>query len=419
MNISSQIAPKKRTRLYIFSGIIGNIVEHYDTALFGFLAPFIAPLFFPTLHPLTALILAYAILPLDLIAKPIGSIIFGKIGDTIGRTKALSLSIICTALATGIMGSLPTYAQIGVLAPILLALTRFTQKLFSAGECIGAAIYILEHETKKNQGFLGSLYSCSTIIGILLASALTSGFETLGLIHQYWRCLFWIGSLTSLVGFYIRYNTQDSDQFIAAPKDPQSLLKLVCLYYRPFLSIIAAAGFSYATYEVSFIFLNSYPTLISQASASQMLQLNTFLLALDMAALPLFGLFADRISPIRQMQWTSLVTLIVSIPFMTILQDASLFTIMFVRTAWVLIGVSFCAPFHAWSQQLVPVQHRYTLISLGYTIGSQLIGAPFVSISLWLYKKTEISYLPGIYLAISAFLVLICLHRFKKSCAVA
>lgn len=401
----------KKPRLYIISGIIGNIVEHYDTALFGFLAPFIAPLFFPTLHPLTALILAYAILPLDLIAKPLGALAFGRIGDRFGRTRALSLSITCTAVCTGIMGCIPTYAHVGALAPLILALTRFFQKFFSAGECIGAAIFILEQHRSKHKGFLGSLYSCSTMIGILLASALTSYFESFGLIQTYWRYLFWIGFATSLIGIYIRYNTRDGDEFLMSKRaDHQPLFKTIEHYWRPFLAIVAAAGFSYTTYEISFIFLNSYAPLIADVTAAQMLLLNTGLITLDMALLPLFGLFADKISPTRQMQLTSAIALIASIPLMALCENGSYFTIVCIRSIWMVIGVAFCASFHAWSQELIPVRHRYTLISLAYTIGSQLIGAPFASVGLWLYKVSQLAFLPGLYLAVVALFTLISLR---------
>lgn len=409
----------ERSRLYIFSGIIGNIVEHYDTALYGFLAPFIAPLFFPTFHPITQLILAYAILPLDILAKPLGSLLFGRIGDRFGRTRALSLSITCSALSTGLMGCLPIYSQIGILAPILLALTRFSLKFFSAGECVGAAIFILEHQPQKNQGFLGSLFSCSTVIGILLASALTNGFEIIGIIHTHWRFLFWIGTLTSLVGLYIRYNAEDGPEFQQSLVESQTLLNLIRNYWKQFLAIMVSAGFSYATYEVSFMFFNTYPTFISSVTNSQMLTVNTILLALDMVALPVFGLFADKISSVRQMQLTSIAALFLSIPLFALCKNGSLATIICIRTIWVLIGVAYCAPFHAWSQQLIPVRHRYTIISLSYTIGSQLIGAPFAALALWLYRQTELAFAPGIYLAGIALLAFIGIKKSTEaSCKV-
>lgn len=414
MPSSKQTIPQKKSLLYVISGIIGNIVEHYDTALFGFLAPFIAPLFFPTFHPLTALILTYALLPLDLIAKPLGALFFGYIGDRLGRTRALSLSITGTAIATGIIGSLPIYADIGTIAPIILASVRFLQKFFSAGECIGGAIFILEHQISPFKCFLGSLYSCSTIIGILLASALVNVFDSFGLIQTHWRYLFWIGFSTSIFGVFIRHYTRDAIEFTLDKRPSPPFFKMLKLYWRPFIAIASAAGFSYTTYEMAFLFLNSYPPLISNVTTTQMLQLNTSLLVFDMLLLPLFGYFGDKFSPSRQMQLACIMTILLSIPLMLLCKNASILTIICVRIVWVIIGVLFCAPFHAWSQQLIPPRHRYMLISLGYTIGSQLIGGPFVSIGLWLYQSSHLVYAPGIYLIVTALITLYALRLHHK-----
>lgn len=413
--MSNPLPIESKSHLSILSGIIGNILEHYDTALFGFLAPFIAPLFFPTFHPLTALILAYAILPLDLIAKPIGAIVFGRIGDRLGRTHALYLSITCTAICTGFMGCIPTYAHAGSLAPVLLALTRFFQKLSSAGECVGAAIFILEKHSGKYKNFLGSLYSCSTMIGILLASAATTCLELFGLIQDYWRCLFLVGFATSLIGIYIRYNTREGNEFLSSENVTHiPLLSSVKLYWRPCIAISAAAGFSYATYEMAFLFLNSFAPLVSAVTSGEMLFLNTGLIALDMLLLPLFGLLADKFSHSKQIQLALTVTLIASMPLLAVCENASYSTILCVRFAWMVIGVAFCASFHAWSQELIPVRYRYTLISLSYTIGSQLFGAPFASVGLWLYQSSQLVFLPGLYLSGVALLTLISLRAIPQ-----
>src|SRR5579862_8456534 len=103
-------------------GIIGNILEHYDNALFGLLAPFIASLFFEKSDPLTALILTYGMLPLGIVFRPLGSLFFGWLGDRYGRKQALSLSLVMMAAVTVSMGCLPTYATAGIAAPILLAI---------------------------------------------------------------------------------------------------------------------------------------------------------------------------------------------------------------------------------------------------------------------------------------------------------
>src|SRR5579872_7035410 len=128
-----------------FAGMIGNLLEHYDRALFGLLAPFIAPLFFEGKDPLTALILTYGMLPLGILSRPLGSLFFGWIGDRFGRREALFYSLLGMAFTTIGIGFLPIYAQIGALAPLLLAFGRLLQNFFDAGETAGGAIAVLEN----------------------------------------------------------------------------------------------------------------------------------------------------------------------------------------------------------------------------------------------------------------------------------
>ena len=124
--------------------MVGNILEHYDHALFGLLAPFLAPLFFEEKDPLTALILTYGMLPFGILMRPLGSLFFGWIGDLFGRTRALFFSLLGMAAVTFAMGCLPTHVEVGYLAPLLLALGRILQNFFAAGESVGGAIYVLE-----------------------------------------------------------------------------------------------------------------------------------------------------------------------------------------------------------------------------------------------------------------------------------
>src|SRR5687767_13999143 len=122
----------KRPGINIAAGLIGNVVEHHDKALFALLAPFIGPLFFAPSDPITALIDTYLIFFIGLRARPLGALLFGIIADTYGRKQALSFSIIGMCLTTAAMGCLPTYSTAGIFAPILLASTRLLQNFFAA-----------------------------------------------------------------------------------------------------------------------------------------------------------------------------------------------------------------------------------------------------------------------------------------------
>ncbi|MEI8300336.1 MAG: MFS transporter, partial [Chlamydiota bacterium] len=174
-------------------GVIGNVLEHYDMALFALLAPFIAPLFFHTLDPLSALVMIYVMIPLGMITRPLGALFFGWVADQYGRRQALCASLVGMAIATVSIGCLPTSHKIGVLSPIFLAIIRLFQSFFAAGESAGGAIYVLEHTDVSKQSLMSSFFDASTIGGILIASGLVTFLSEKRWIEIGWRYLFWAG----------------------------------------------------------------------------------------------------------------------------------------------------------------------------------------------------------------------------------
>lgn len=393
-----------------WAGIVGNILEYYDTAVFSLLVPFIAPLFFPTFDPITAMVLTYGMLPLGTIARPIGSLFFGYIGDRQGRKNALSYSLTGLALITGLMGCLPTYDQVGYLAPALMALGRILQNLFLGGEAAGGAVFILEHSKESRHSLVSSLYGSSTIIGITLASSLITFLSWAGHIEILWRIPFWIGFATAVGGLFIRRKAQESPQFDSKAAIRTSTWQAIKAYWRPLVGIIAVSGFSSSNYILALILPNGFLPKVTQITSTEVMALNSALLLADMVMLPVFGYLADRLTPKKSMLWASLASFALSIPLYASFEDASWHLIVIIRMILVALGVWFSAPLHAWIQSLIPAHSRYLLISLGYAVGTQLIGSPAASLSLWLYKETSLVYAPGIYWTIAAGLAALCIY---------
>jgi MFS family permease len=403
-----------RSSIYTrFVGIIGNIFEHYDNALFGLLAPFVSTLFFEKSDPLTALILTYGMLPLGIFFRPLGSLFFGWIGDRYGRKQALCASLMGMAVSTMAMGCLPTYASAGIFAPLFLALCRILQNFCAAGENVGGAIFILEHSEERQKNLVSSIYNASTIAGILIASFLV----TLCSIHfkdmQFWRWLYWSGGLTALIALLLRFKFSESKEYISARKSTIKPYEILRQNWKPLLAIISVAGFSYTTYSLPFTFMNGFIPLVTSITKSEAVQMNTFLLLIDMCALPLFGYLATRVSKEKIMLCSALFTLFSSFPFLYFLPLASLTVLILIRTIIVLCGVAFSATYYSWIQELVAPQHRYTILSIGHAIGSQLIGAPTSAVSLWLFQKTGWSGAPAFYLMITSSLAALVIYRFS------
>jgi len=403
------------TRRHFFGSIIGNVLEHYDNALFGLLAPFIAPLFFPNSSQLAALILTYGMLAIGIFSKPFGAFIFGFIGDRYGRKRALAISLIGMAVVTTCIGCLPTYATIGPMAPILLALGRLAQAFFSAGETTGGALYLLEASEEGKKSFLSSLYDCSSILGIFLASLIVTLF-CFGreIFVHFWRVPFFFGSLCGVIGMFIRNWEEDEE---AMPTSIRSHFRAVWQHRKSVVPIVMVSGFSYAVYTFSVTLMNGFLPLVSGISNQEASALNTFLLLIDFLLLPFFGFVAAKWGKEKLMRTSSSIALIVCIPLFMQLSGASIVTALIVRLFFVTIGVAFAAAYHHWSQEQVPPSVRFTVVATATALGAQIIGKPSVVISLWLYQKTGWVAAPGIYLTVTAALALKAIG-FKKTVSV-
>jgi MHS family alpha-ketoglutarate permease-like MFS transporter len=292
------------------------------------------------------------------------------------------------ALISVLIALSPTYAQAGILAPILFCVGRVMQNFFAAGESMGGAIYLLENSDSKKHDFLSGLYSASTIGGILLASfgvfVLSAGKQ----IESSWRLLYVFGSVTALFGLFLR--GQDANHVPVQKPQDENLFKILWEHRKVFLCILFSAGFSYANYTISLVLTNGFIPLVTTFSKAEMMGMNTFLLILDFCALPFFGWLSTKVSREKLMFCSAALAAICAIPLCMLLKDGSFSTIIFVRICLVLFGVAFFAPFHAWALQLVPSPHRYLIISLAYSVGTQAFGGPTSAVSLWLYKTTGI-----------------------------
>ncbi len=395
------------------AGIVGNVLEHYDNALFGFLAPFLAPLFFADSDPLTSLIMTYGMLPLGMLTKPLGSIFFGWIGDTFGRRQALSLSLLGMAIVTMGIGFLPLYRDVGIVAPCLLALARMLQSFCMAGETVGGAIYVLENTKKEKQSLLSSIYDASTIAGILLASSLVTLFSSMGNIDEAWRYLFWGGSLTALFGLVLRFSQGD---ILVGPKPTKApLIATMKEYLGPLLAIMVVAGYSHITYAVAITMMNGFLPLVTTLTKTEVMRINSYLLVFDMLILPLCGYIASRYGKDRLMSSSALFLAIFGLPCFYLLDSATFGVVVVIRCLFVIAGVAFSAPYHAWACEQVPAEKRYTILSLGYALGSQAIGSPTSFISLWLYKTTGHAAAAGLYLFVFSLAAIFCIRASLKT----
>lgn len=202
------------------SASFGNILEFYDFATYGFLIPIMAPLFFPAENPITSLLMASGAFAISFLARPIGGILFGYIGDFYGRKVAFSLSLIVMAMATTLIGILPTYEKIGLLSPFLLIFCRLVQGLCLGGEFSGSLIFATEHLSQQRHGsaFVTGTITSAGVGGWFLSSIVCTVTSNLSQPYS-WRIPFLLGAVVGVLGYYIRRSTIEPPVHLLAPSE--------------------------------------------------------------------------------------------------------------------------------------------------------------------------------------------------------
>lgn len=381
------------------AGIIGNLLEHYDRALYGLLVPFIAPQFFNTANPTTLLILGYSLLPLGLLTRPLGSLAFGWIGDSFGRKLSLFYSLLGMAICTFAIGCLPDFSTIGSWAPILLLVAKMAQSFFAAGETSTGAVFVLEHTKPDKRGFASSFYDASSIAGVLVASAAVTLLCYCECIESYWRVLFWLGGLTGIFGIFLRKKTDDGAEFKKVEMRFYASWKNILKEHKQLLCVIAlASGFSHAIYTLSFTFMNAFIPLVTPLSQVEAMQANTGLLFMDLLLLPCFGYLAQRWGKERVMLSGLLLSILSAVPLFYILEQGSFWGVFAARIGLVTFGVAFAAPYYAWAMEKIDPSQRCSILAAGSVLGSQLLGAPTTVACLWLYEWSGMVIAPAFYL---------------------
>ncbi len=282
--------------------MIGNVLEWYDFGLYGYLAPVIGTLFFPSNNPVASLIGAYGGFAIGFAMRPIGGAVLGHLGDRIGRRTVLIASVVLMGVATMAIGVLPTFAEIGVWAPILLLVIRLFQGFSVGGEFTGSVSYLVETAPTRRRGFAGSFANVGSTVGYLLASGLAA--LTIGLTshHQLygwvWRLPFLVGGLLGVFAYVVRSRLADTGyEPEPPPEGEQREIPLVTAFKRSPRAMVLAAvftwGYGVADY-LTLVFLPTFASKLGFIDDGKALAINTAAQALALVVIPLAGWLTDH-----------------------------------------------------------------------------------------------------------------------------
>lgn len=371
-----------------FGAAIGTMIEYYDYALFVMFMPIIAPVFFSAHNAYQSLSkMFYAVLIASL-ARPFGAIFFGYFGDYYGRRNALLLSMYGIALATFLIGMIPSSTTIGVWAG-LLALTAKTVQVFCfAGEYNGAGIYVVEHANQKREGLIGSLVAASTTLGAVLASMVGVVLTADGMPSWSWRIGFMFGGLVGAFGIFYRKKMLEVPRFVKANPVQHNLIRLMKDHPRELLCGIFIGGLSSvpATTVIGFI----TPVLMAKGflTSHQLMWFQTFLNIIAIVAVITVGFITDRLTPYKIMRFACILYMLLTYPLLLILDKGQFYSTFFVLAGFLVMSGIFFAPTNAYYKDLFSMQFRYRGSSLSCCIGISLFGGLTPVIENALYQST-------------------------------
>ena len=386
---------------------IGNVLEYYDFGVYGFLAGVIGRKFFPGTDEVASLLATFAAFGVGFLARPLGGIVLGRLGDVRGRKSALVLTILLMAIGTVGIGLIPEYASIGVLAPALLVLCRVLQGLSAGGEWGNATTFIVEWAPEGRRGYYGS-YSQASVVGGLLASSavaalLNSVFTPADIDAWAWRLPFLLGAVLLPVGLWLRRGIKETPQFQAEQAGHGAGLPDLG---TPFGLMLKAFGFTVLWTIVYYVMLAYLPTFTQKhagLTASQALWSNTVGLLALVAAIPVMGALSDRIGRKPMLVFCCAAFAVLAYPgFRLILSGVPGWGVALLQVGFNLVIATFSGAGPAALAELFPTRSRTTLMSSSYALAVAIFGgfAPFIA--TWLIQQTGTPVAPMFYLIATA-----------------
>jgi MHS family proline/betaine transporter-like MFS transporter len=398
--------PKEiQVRQAVGAAVIGNVLEWYDFAVYAYLAGVIGKNFFPSDNETVQLLGAFLVFGLGFVARPLGGIVIGWIGDQKGRKVSLLLTIFLMAAGTVLIGLVPSYASIGLLGPALIVLARLMQGFSAGGEWGGSTAFIVEWAPTDRRGFFGSFQQSSVATGLLLGSgvaALTNTLLSAADVESWgWRIPFLLGGLILPVGIYMRSRIGETPVYQRSredtgPADPTSAV------------VLAARAFGFTIlWTVSYYIMLSYMPTFTQKYAhlgrAEALWSNTIGLLVLVVAVPLMGYISDRYGRKPLLLACCLSFIILPYPlFQLMLSGAGLGTIVAVQILFGLMIALFSGPGPAAIAEIFPTRVRSTSMSTGYSLAVAIFGgfAPYIATKLIEMTGSPIS--PTYYLIAAA-----------------
>lgn len=396
---------------------VGTLLEWAEYTFYGYMALTLSQLFFPANEPHMALIKTFSIFAFGYFMRPLGALIFGHIGDKLGRKPALMASMFLMGLATLSIGLMPTYHQVGVLAPIGLLIFRMLQGIAVSGEYHGAGIFLIEKFGHRYPCFVGSLIPASAAMGMVVGGFAAMLVSLPGAPTWAWRIPFLLGGLGCWVAWILRRSLSETSVFLQAKSHNKlSTIPLITTLRSHWRSLIFTGGVAAIVgvyvyianiYLVTFLHHEAH---LSQSYASMIAMLGELLTAL---LIPVMGWWADHVNPKRMLKRAIVGIMIGGPVIFGLCQSGEALYLSLAMIIYALLNAALCGPMVKVLFDLFPAGTRFTGNALAWNVAVAIFSSTAPMVAKQLHYQFNWSYGPGFYITLIACFAYGCL-QFKE-----
>jgi len=413
---SDNTSPTPKYKL-VAAGMIGNVLEWYDFAIYGYFAAAIGRQFFPHQDPVAQLVAAFGVFAAGYLMRPVGGVLVGHIGDRFGRRAALTFSVAAMAIPTFLIGLLPGYATIGLAAPVVLTLLRMVQGLSVGGEYTSSMIFLIEHAPKGRRGLLGALTSSGAIGGILLGSAVGAAFAAAlpseALDAWGWRIPFLLGLVLGIVGYFLRRHVQESVPAERPARAP--IVETLQDHWRFVLTVAGLSLFFGTSFYITFVYLVSWMQTADGLAPARALEINSFSMAAVLLITIASGWLSDRVGRKPLMLLSTLLWIVAAVPLLWVMHHPSADLAVWGQLGLALIVGLFSGALPGAMVESAPPSVRCTTVALGYNVSLGVFGGLSPLAAAWLVGHTGDQLAPAFLIMATAVITLLFVLRMPET----
>jgi MHS family proline/betaine transporter-like MFS transporter len=409
--------PAAQTRRVIAAGMIGNVLEWYDFAIYGYFAAAIGRHFFPHEDAVAQLLSAFGVFAIGYLMRPVGGALIGHIGDRFGRRAALTVSVAAMAVPTFLIGLLPGYATLGLFAPVALTLLRMVQGLSVGGEYTSSMVFLVEHARPGRRGLMGALTSCGACGGILLGSAVGAGFaatmSTQALDDWGWRIPFLLGLVVGIAGYFLRRHVQETVP--ARRRERAPIIETLHDHWRLVLGMAGLSVFNAVGFYISFVYLVSWLQVADGIAPARALEINSLSMAVLLPVMIVTGLLTDRFGRKPFLLLATILGFVGAIPVFWLLNHHTAWFAQLGQLGLVLMVGLYCGTQPSIMVEAAPLQVRCTAVALGYNICLGVIGGLTPLAATWLVERTGDEIAPAFLVMAAAAITFVTVLQFRET----